>query len=72
MTSAATVGDPVAEVLLAQVATRHGAEDAVGLIRITGRRNPRAAVALHELDGGQERAAFVAIREWMVLDQVPA
>ncbi len=72
MTSAATFGDPIAEVSLAQVATRHGADDAVGLIRITGRWDPSSAVALHELDGGQERAAFIAIREWMVLDEVPA
>ena len=70
--SAATVGDPVAEVPLAQVATRDGADDAVGLIRITGRWNPSSAAAIHELDGGQERAALIAIREWMVLDEVPA
>ncbi|MGH2385033.1 MAG: hypothetical protein ACRDGB_08305, partial [Candidatus Limnocylindria bacterium] len=71
-TSAATLGDPIAEVPLAQVATRDGADGAVGLIRITGRWDPRSAVALHELDGGQERAALIAIREWMVLDEVPA
>ena len=35
--SAATGGDPIAEVPLAQVATRDGADDAVGLIRIIGR-----------------------------------
>jgi hypothetical protein len=35
--SAATLGNPIAEVPLAQVATRDGADDAVGLIRITGR-----------------------------------
>ena len=61
-TSAATVGDPIAEVPLAQVATGDGADDAVGLIRITERWDPRSAVALHELDGGQERAALNAIR----------
>jgi hypothetical protein len=70
--SAATVGHPRAEVPLAQVATRDGADDAVGLIRIIWRRDPPSAVGLHELDGGQERAALVAIREWMVLDKVPA
>jgi len=70
--SAAAVGDPSAEVRLAQVATRDGADHAVGLIRITGRCDPSSAVALHELDGGQERAALVAIRQRMILDDVPA
>ncbi len=70
--SAATVGDLIAEVSLAQVATRHGADDAVGLIRITGRWDPSSAVALHEFDGDQERTALIAIRKWMILDEVPA
>jgi hypothetical protein len=45
-----------------EVTTRDGADDPVGLFRITGRWDPSSAVALHVLDGGQERAAPIAIR----------
>lgn len=38
----------------------------------TRRRQARSAVALDELDGREERAALVAVRQGMVLHQVPA
>lgn len=69
---AAACRDPLAEVRLAQFAARNAANDLVGFVRIARRRHPRSAVPLNELDGGEERASLVAVRERVVLDEVPA
>jgi len=60
------------EVGFAHLAARDGADDVVGLSRVAGCWQPRSAVALDELHGGQEGAALFAVGQRMVLHQVPA
>ena len=64
--------DPFTKVGLAHLAARDGADDVVGLVRVAGCWQPRSAVAVYELDCGQECTTLVTVRQRMVLHQVPA
>jgi hypothetical protein len=62
--------DPLAKVRFAHLAAGDATDNLIGFIRIAGRRGPGSAIALHELDRGQEGAALVAVRERVVLDEM--
>jgi hypothetical protein len=66
------LSDPFAEVRFAHIAACDATNHVVGLVRIAGCWYPRSPVPLNELDGGEEGASLVAVRERMVLDKVPA
>lgn len=62
----------LAKGLLAYFAACDTPNHPIGLVRIAWRRHQRSAVPLDELDGGEERTSLVAVRERVVLDEVPA